>query len=75
VRGDSAETVTDTILRRMPKDLGDILPQYAHTYVHFERLPVVGTSNPFNSGPSPRLTNAWRSSDSPVRKASTFPAC
>jgi phosphoribulokinase len=37
VRGDSAETVTDTILRRMPKDLGDILPQYAHTYVHFQR--------------------------------------
>jgi phosphoribulokinase len=37
VRGDSAETVTDTILRRMPNGLGDILPQYAHTYVHFQR--------------------------------------
>jgi phosphoribulokinase len=47
VRGYSAEAVTDTILRRMPDYLNYICPQFSHTHVNFQRVPVVDTSNPF----------------------------
>ena len=47
VRGYSAEAVTDTILRRMPDYVHYIVPQFAHTHVNFQRVPVVDTSNPF----------------------------
>jgi len=47
VRGYSAEAVTDTILRRMPDYVNYIVPQFAHTHVNFQRVPVVDTSNPF----------------------------
>jgi phosphoribulokinase len=47
VRGYSAEAVTDTILRRMPDYVNTICPQFAHTHVNFQRVPVVDTSNPF----------------------------
>ena len=55
VRGYSAEAVTDTILRRMPDYVHYICPQFAHTHVNFQRVPVVDTSNPFISRdiPSP----------------------
>ena len=46
-RGYSTEAVTDTILRRMPDYLHYICPQFAHTHVNFQRVPVVDTSNPF----------------------------
>ena len=46
-RGYSAEAVTDTILRRMPDYVNYIVPQFAHTHVNFQRVPVVDTSNPF----------------------------
>lgn len=46
-RGYSAEAVTDTILRRMPDYVHYIVPQFAHTHVNFQRVPVVDTSNPF----------------------------
>jgi len=49
VRGYSAEAVTDTILRRMPDYVNYICPQFAHTHVNFQRVPVVDTSNPFIS--------------------------
>ncbi len=49
VRGYSAEAVTDTILRRMPDYVNTIVPQFAHTHVNFQRVPVVDTSNPFIS--------------------------
>jgi phosphoribulokinase len=49
VRGYSAEAVTDTILRRMPDYVHYICPQFAHTHVNFQRVPVVDTSNPFIS--------------------------
>ena len=49
VRGYSAEAVTDTILRRMPDYVNYIVPQFAHTHVNFQRVPVVDTSNPFIS--------------------------
>ncbi|MBT9504301.1 MAG: phosphoribulokinase [Burkholderiaceae bacterium] len=55
VRGYSAEAVTDTILRRMPDYVHYICPQFAHTHVNFQRVPMVDTSNPFISRdiPSP----------------------
>lgn len=46
-RGYSTEAVTDTILRRMPDYLHYICPQFAHTHINFQRVPVVDTSNPF----------------------------
>ena len=54
-RGYSAEAVTDTILRRMPDYVNYICPQFAHTHVNFQRVPMVDTSNPFISRdiPSP----------------------
>ena len=47
VRGYSTEAVTDTILRRMPDYVHYICPQFTHTHVNFQRVPVVDTSNPF----------------------------
>ena len=47
VRGYSTEAVTDTILRRMPDYVHYIVPQFQHTHVNFQRVPVVDTSNPF----------------------------
>jgi phosphoribulokinase len=46
-RGYSKEAVVDTILRRMPDYLNYICPQFSHTHVNFQRVPVVDTSNPF----------------------------
>jgi phosphoribulokinase len=47
MRGYSTEAVTDTILRRMPDYVNYICPQFEHTHVNFQRVPVVDTSNPF----------------------------
>jgi phosphoribulokinase len=47
VRGYSADAVTDTILRRMPDYVQYICPQFTHTHVNFQRVPMVDTSNPF----------------------------
>jgi phosphoribulokinase len=54
-RGYSTEAVTDTILRRMPDYVNYIVPQFQHTHVNFQRVPMVDTSNPFISRdiPSP----------------------
>ena len=46
-RGYSTEAVTDTILRRMPDYVNYICPQFAHTHVNFQRVPMVDTSDPF----------------------------
>ncbi len=48
-RGYSTEAVTDTILRRMPDYVNYICPQFMHTHVNFQRVPMVDTSNPFIS--------------------------
>ncbi|MDP3422511.1 MAG: phosphoribulokinase [Burkholderiaceae bacterium] len=48
-RGYSTEAVTDTILRRMPDYVNYIVPQFEHTHVNFQRVPIVDTSNPFIS--------------------------
>jgi phosphoribulokinase len=47
MRGYSQEAVVDTILRRMPDYVNYICPQFTHTHVNFQRVPVVDTSNPF----------------------------
>ena len=47
MRGYSQEAVVDTILRRMPDYVNHIVPQFTHTHVNFQRVPVVDTSNPF----------------------------
>jgi len=46
-RGYSTEAVTDTILRRMPDYVHYICPQFTHTNINFQRVPIVDTSNPF----------------------------
>jgi phosphoribulokinase len=46
-RGYSIEAVTDTILRRMPDYVNYICPQFVHTHVNFQRVPMVDTSDPF----------------------------
>src|SRR5690606_5328426 len=46
-RGYTAEAVTETILRRMPDYVNYVCPQFSHTDVNFQRVPVVDTSNPF----------------------------
>jgi phosphoribulokinase len=46
-RGYTTEAVTDTILRRMPDYVHYICPQFTHTDVNFQRVPLVDTSNPF----------------------------
>ncbi|KZM72914.1 phosphoribulokinase [Nocardia terpenica] len=46
-RGYSSEAVIDTILRRMPDYVHYICPQFSRTYVNFQRVPTVDTSNPF----------------------------
>ena len=47
LRGYSQEAVTDTILRRMPDYVSHLCPQFSHTHVNFQRVPIVDTSNPF----------------------------
>lgn len=47
MRGYSTDAVTDTILRRMPEYVNYICPQFQHTHVNFQRVPIVDTSNPF----------------------------
>lgn len=46
-RGYSTEAVTDTILRRMNDYVNYISPQFSHTHINFQRVPIVDTSNPF----------------------------
>lgn len=45
-RGYSSEAVMDTILRRMHDYVHYIVPQFQHTDINFQRVPVVDTSDP-----------------------------
>ena len=54
-RGYSVEAATDTILRRMYDYVHYITPQFSHTHVNFQRVPVVDTSNPFVARDIPTL--------------------
>ncbi|MCK4676294.1 MAG: phosphoribulokinase [Gammaproteobacteria bacterium] len=47
-RGYQPEDVIDTIHRRMYDYMHYIMPQFDHTHINFQRIPVVDTSNPFN---------------------------
>ena len=46
MRGYSQDAVVATILRRMPDYVNYICPQFSHTHVNFQRVPMVDTSNP-----------------------------
>ncbi|TFE68052.1 phosphoribulokinase [Methylacidiphilum sp. Yel] len=46
-RGYAHEDIVHTILRRMPDYVNYICPQFSHTAVNFQRVPIVDTSNPF----------------------------
>ena len=59
VRGYSAEAVTDTILRRMPYYVHYICPQFTHTHVNFQRVPMVDTSNPFIANDIPTADESF----------------
>ncbi len=48
-RGYQPEEVRRTILRRMPDYVNHIVPQYSRTDINFQRVPLVDTSNPFDS--------------------------
>ncbi|MBI2236330.1 MAG: phosphoribulokinase [Magnetospirillum sp.] len=45
-RGYSEEAVMDTILRRMHDYVHYIVPQFKHTDINFQRVPIVDTSDP-----------------------------
>ena len=49
VRGYSAETATQMILRRMPDYVHYICPQFSRTDINFQRIPTIDTSNPFTA--------------------------
>lgn len=46
-RGYSHTLVVETIIKRMDDYVRDIVPQFAHTDINFQRVPIVDTSNPF----------------------------
>ena len=46
-RGYSQEAVVETIINRMDDYVHDIVPQFSHTHITFQRIPLVDTSNPF----------------------------
>jgi len=47
MRGYSTEAVVDNILQRMHDYVNFITPQFVHTDINFQRVPVVDTSDPF----------------------------
>jgi len=47
MRGYSTEAVVDNILSRMHDYVHFITPQFTHTDINFQRVPLVDTSNPF----------------------------
>ncbi|MQY22120.1 phosphoribulokinase [Nocardia macrotermitis] len=58
-RGYSGEAVLDTILRRMPDYANYICPQFSRTYVNFQRVPTVDTSNPFTARSIPTADESF----------------
>lgn len=46
-RGYKPEVVMDMIHRRMYDYMHYIMPQFEHTHINFQRIPIVDTSNPF----------------------------
>ncbi|MCG5547292.1 phosphoribulokinase [Halorhodospira halochloris] len=58
-RGYTAETIVDTILRRMPDYVNYITPQFSRTDINFQRVPTVDTSNPFIARDIPTLDESF----------------
>ncbi|RMI33352.1 phosphoribulokinase [Nocardia stercoris] len=58
-RGYSDEAIIDTILRRMPDYVNYICPQFSRTYVNFQRVPTVDTSNPFTARTIPTADESF----------------
>ncbi|MBF6241394.1 phosphoribulokinase [Nocardia otitidiscaviarum] len=58
-RGYSSEAIIDTILRRMPDYVKYICPQFSRTYVNFQRVPTVDTSNPFTARTIPTADESF----------------
>ena len=54
-RGYSEEAVMDTILRRMHDYVHYVVPQFQHTDINFQRVPVVDTSDPIIARDIPTL--------------------
>ncbi|NOQ80613.1 MAG: phosphoribulokinase [Gammaproteobacteria bacterium] len=46
-RGYHPDEVQETIYRRMYDYMNYILPQFSHTHINFQRVPIIDTSNPF----------------------------
>lgn len=46
-RGYHHDEVRETIYRRMYDYMNYILPQFSHTHINFQRVPIIDTSNPF----------------------------
>jgi phosphoribulokinase len=46
-RGYQSDDVIDMIYRRMYDYMHYILPQFEHTHINFQRIPMLDTSNPF----------------------------
>lgn len=59
LRGYSQEAVIDTIHSRMEDYLRYILPQFSRTHINFQRVPVVDTSNPFESSSVPTADESF----------------
>ena len=55
LRGYSEKSVVDTILRRMPDYVHYIVPQFRHSDINFQRVPVVDTSNPIIANDVPTI--------------------
>ncbi len=58
-RGHTTESVTDTVLRRMPDYLNYIVPQFTKTHMNFQRVALVDTSNPFIARFIPTLDESF----------------
>lgn len=58
-RGYDPDSVTDTILRRMPDYVKYITPQFSLTDINFQRVPTVDTSNPFIARDIPTLDESF----------------
>jgi len=55
LRGYSHEAVMHTLEKRLADYVQYITPQFSRTDVNFQRIPVVDTSNPFETQPLPSL--------------------
>lgn len=55
LRGYSEKAVIDTILRRLPDYVHYIVPQFRHSDINFQRVPVVDTSDPIIANDVPTV--------------------